>query len=118
MLIPLIVRSDVPVFLIVITFSDVPPILSFPRLTYTGLTDILGVCASKGAGDTKAENTRTNILKNITNDFNFISFTPMVYVPTRQGQRRHLPVEWCNPEIFMEYLYQRKELFFKIYSQK
>jgi hypothetical protein len=85
MLTSFITRSEVPVFLIMIAFSAVPPILSLPRLTYIGLTDILGVCASEGAGDAKAENTRANILKNTTNDFDFISFTPMVYLPERQG---------------------------------
>jgi hypothetical protein len=74
----------VPAFLIVIGFSDVPPTLTLPRLRESrGVTDILGTC--EWAGDAKTENRRTNKLENRTNDFNFIGFTPVVYVPTWQG---------------------------------
>jgi hypothetical protein len=87
MLMLFITRSDVPVFLMTIGFSDVSPTLTLPRVReYEGVTDILGVC--EWAGNAKAEN-RTNRLENRTNDFLFISFTPVVYVPERQGLGIH-----------------------------
>jgi hypothetical protein len=111
MLISFITRSDVPAFLMRIGFSDVPPTLTFPRAReYEGVTDILGVC--EWAGNAKAENRRTNRLENRTNDFNFIRFTPIFYLPVRYAWRRHMPINWFGPKrgYIKQYLYQGKGL--------
>jgi hypothetical protein len=42
MVIELMTRSALPLFLMVTTFSEVPPGIRFPQLTDIGLTDILG----------------------------------------------------------------------------
>lgn len=75
MLILLITRSDVPVFLIVMVFPDVPPSFTFPKFTDLGVTDILGVPASKGVTE-KVKRISTSVAKNITNDFDFIRLSP------------------------------------------
>jgi hypothetical protein len=55
----LIVRSNVPVFVIVVDCSGVPPTRTFPKLREVGLTEILG------ASDAKPKQGHPNVAANM-----------------------------------------------------
>jgi hypothetical protein len=78
MSIPAITRSEVPVFLIVIVFPDVPPSFVFPKLTDIGVTDMLGVPACIGVAE-KVQKMSPKIIENTTEGFNFIRLSPYFF---------------------------------------
>jgi hypothetical protein len=62
---PLTVRSNVPVFVIVVESSGAPPTLTFPKLREVGLIDILGASDAKlkQGQPSVAANKEMNIVK-------------------------------------------------------
>ena len=78
MLILFITRSNMPVFLMVTVFPDVPPSFIFPKLTDIGETEILGVPACNGVVE-KVKKIIARMEKNITNDFACITLSPISF---------------------------------------